>query len=61
MRTEPGIVLFTSPTCSWCKVARNYLKENNLKFKTVDISKDKIDAEDMAGRTRQQGVPVILI
>lgn len=61
MKTEAKVILFTTPTCSWCRVAKNYLKEKNIKFKAVDISKDRRAAEDMVKRTGQQGVPVILI
>lgn len=54
------VVLFTAPKCSWCVKAKNYFKKNQIKFRTIDISKDqkaRLDCE----RHGCRGVPVILI
>lgn len=61
MSRQPKIVLFTSPTCSWCTRAKAYFRQNRLAFREVDVSKDRKAAEDMVRRTGQQGVPVVLI
>lgn len=55
----PRIILFTTPTCSYCRVAKKYLRERGVPFKDVDVSKDPIAARDMVRRSGQQGVPVI--
>ena len=59
--TQPTVVVFTTPTCSWCRVVKQHLKKHNIKFKEIDISKDERAARDMVRRTGQQGVPVTLI
>lgn len=61
MTSKPKVVLFTSPSCSWCRTAKEYLRKNNVYFKSVDVSKDPQAARDMVRRTGQQGVPVILV
>jgi glutaredoxin 3 len=59
--TQPTVVVFTTPTCSWCRVVKQHLKKHNVKFKEIDVSKDERAARDMVRRTGQQGVPVTLI
>ncbi len=61
MDRQPRVVVFSTPTCSWCKRLKDYLKKNKIKFKDVDVSRDQSGARDMVRRTGQQGVPVTLI
>lgn len=51
------VIVFSTPTCSWCRKLKGYLKENRIRFKDVDISRDPKAAQDMFRKTRQQGVP----
>ena len=55
-----SVVLFTSPSCHWCMTAKRYFKEKNIRFKTIDISKDKAAAKDCQ-KHGCRGVPVVLI
>lgn len=59
--TQPKVILFTTPTCSFCTAAKRYFREKNIKFTEVDVSKDQKAAQDMVRKTGQMGVPVILI
>ncbi len=61
MKTQPSVILFTTPTCSWCRTVKQYLRKNDVRFKEVDITRDEKAARDMVRRTGQQGVPVTLI
>ena len=61
MITQPSVILFTTPTCSWCRTVKQYLRKNDIRFKEVDITRDEVAARDMVRRTGQQGVPVTLI
>lgn len=58
---QSRVVVFTTPTCSWCRVVKQHLKKHNIRYKEVDITKDSHAARDMVRRTGQQGVPVTLI
>ena len=58
---QPQVVVFTTPTCSWCKKTKQYLLEHRIRFKEVDISRDQQAAQDLVRRTNQMGVPVTLI
>ena len=61
MQTQPKVIMFTTPTCSFCNSAKRYLREKNIRFTEVDVSRDISAAKDLQRRTGQTGVPVILI
>ncbi len=59
--SQPKVIIFTTPTCSFCNAAKRYFREKKIKFKDIDVSRDHRAAQDMMRRTGQSGVPVILI
>jgi glutaredoxin 3 len=61
MEKQKRVILFTTPTCSFCKTAKRYLQEKRVKFREIDVSRDENAARDMQRRTGQQGVPLLLI
>ncbi|HMN48151.1 MAG TPA: glutaredoxin domain-containing protein [Ignavibacteriaceae bacterium] len=61
MTTQPKVIVFSTPTCSFCNQAKRYFREKNIRFTDVDVSRDQSAARDMMRRTGQMGVPVILI
>ncbi|MBU1097973.1 MAG: NrdH-redoxin [Ignavibacteriae bacterium HGW-Ignavibacteriae-2] len=58
---QPKVIVFSTPTCTFCTQAKRYFKEKNIRFTDVDVSRDEKAAMDMRRRTGQAGVPVILI
>ncbi|HID40524.1 MAG TPA: NrdH-redoxin [Calditrichaeota bacterium] len=60
-KKQPKVIIFTTPTCSFCNQAKRYFREKKIKFRDVDVSRDTKAATDMQRRTGQTGVPVILI
>ncbi|MBI2499769.1 glutathione S-transferase N-terminal domain-containing protein [Candidatus Woesearchaeota archaeon] len=56
---EHKVVLYTTPTCSWCHKTREFLKQHKIKFEDIDVSKDYSAAMKMIKKSGQQGVPVI--
>ena len=60
-KTYPKVIVFSTPTCSFCKKAKQHLRQNNVPFKDVDVSKDNAAARDMDRRSGQRGVPVLVI
>ena len=56
-----SVVVFSTPTCSWCRRLKSYLRENSIRFKDVDVSRDQRAARDMIRKSGQQGVPQIWI
>jgi len=55
------VVIFTTPTCSWCRTVKRYLREKGIRFYEVDITKNQAGMRDMVRRTGQSGVPVTLV
>jgi len=60
-KKQPRVILFTTPTCSYCKTAKKYFRQQGIRYKTVDVARDQAAARDMVRRSGQQGVPQILI
>lgn len=58
-KPQPRVIVFSTPTCSFCNMAKKYFREKGIKFNNVDVSKDPAAARDMVRRSGQQGVPVI--
>ncbi len=59
--SQPKVIVFSTPTCTFCNQAKRYFREKNIRFTDVDVSRDQSAARDMMRRTGQMGVPVILI
>ena len=55
------VLVFTTPTCSWCTRAKAYLREQRVPFREIDVSRDASAARDLVRRTGQMGVPVVEI
>ncbi|AHY48370.1 Glutaredoxin-related protein (plasmid) [Rubrobacter radiotolerans] len=55
------VVLFSTSTCSWCRRAKQYLKEKRVPFKEIDVGRDPEAARDLVRKTGQTGVPVLKI
>lgn len=53
------VILFTTPTCGYCTAAKQYFRQNGVRFREVDVTKDPAAARDMQRRSGQMGVPVI--
>ena len=58
---EAKITVYSTPTCPWCKRAKDYFKSLGMSFKDIDVSKDQAKAEEMVKKSGQMGVPVITI
>ena len=58
-RPQPRVIVFSTPTCSFCNTAKKYFREKGVRFRDVDVSRDQAAARDMVRRSGQSGVPVI--
>jgi glutaredoxin 3 len=55
------VTVYSTPTCHFCHMAKDYFKENNVAFEDFDVSMDLGKRKEMVDKTGQMGVPVILI
>lgn len=54
------VIMFTSQTCSSCKVAKNFLFQNKIQFEQKDINVD-VKAREELLRRNISGVPTFKI
>jgi glutaredoxin-like YruB-family protein len=59
MAENKKVIVYSTPTCPFCHQAKDFLKENNVKFTDVDVSEDQAKAKEMVEKSGQMGVPVI--
>jgi glutaredoxin 3 len=58
-KPKPHVIVFSTPTCTYCNAAKRYFREKGIQYKDVDVSRDSAAARDMVRRSGQMGVPVI--
>jgi len=55
------VVVYSTPTCPYCFMTKQYLKSKGIDFEEVDVSKDIQAARYMVSQTGEIGVPQINI
>ncbi len=55
------VTIYTTPTCQYCSVAKQFLRERGIGFTEYDISKDHKKMVEIVSRTGRASVPVIEI
>lgn len=53
------ITIYSTPTCPYCNLAKDFLREHKIQFREKDVSMDKTAAAEMIDKSKQMGVPVI--
>jgi len=54
-----NVTIYTTPTCGFCHMAKEYFKARNVKYQEFDVSQDQEKAQEMVSKSGQMGVPVI--
>jgi len=55
------VTIYSTPTCPYCKLAKDFFKEKGITFTEIDVASDPAAANDMVKKSGQMGVPVIEI
>ncbi|MDP3794975.1 MAG: glutaredoxin domain-containing protein [bacterium] len=53
------ITIYTTPTCTYCRAAKEFFKEHGLEFQEKDVASDMAAREEMMTKTDMLAVPVI--
>lgn len=53
------VTIYTTPTCVYCRAAKEFFKENNVAYEEKNVAEDEQAREDMIVKSEQMGVPVI--
>lgn len=55
------VTIYTTPTCQYCKMAKNFFQENDVDYEEHDVAEDIEKRKEMMEKSGQMGVPVIEI
>lgn len=55
------VKIYSTPTCIYCKLAKDFFNKNNIQYEDINVAEDKKAREEMVKKTQQMGVPVIEI
>jgi len=56
-----NVKVYSTKFCSYCKMAKEFLKEKNIPFEDIDVGENREAAHEMIEKSGQTGVPVIEI
>lgn len=54
-----SVKIYSTPTCVYCKMAKEYFKANKVNYTEYDVAEDVGAREEMVNVSHQLGVPVI--
>jgi glutaredoxin 3 len=52
------IKIYSTPACTYCKMAKEFLTSHNVPFEDIDVSVDAVQRDEMVEKSGQLGVPV---
>ena len=55
------IKVYSTETCPYCHMVKDFLREKKVEFEDIDVSKDHKAAKEMISKSGQMGVPQIEI
>jgi glutaredoxin-like YruB-family protein len=58
--TEVGVTIYSTPTCHYCNLTKEFLKENNVAYTDYNVAEDTTKRAEMIEKSGQMGVPVIM-
>lgn len=56
-----NITIYSTPTCYYCRKAKEFFKENNVEFTEVNVVQDQKTLDDFVKLTGKRSVPVFEI
>ena len=54
-----NITIYSTPSCSYCNSAKQFMKENNISYTEYNVASDLERRKEMIDKSDQMGVPVI--
>jgi len=59
--SEKKVIVYSTPTCPYCVMVKQYLNEKKIEYKDIDVSEDQESAEKMFEKSHHMGVPQLWI
>lgn len=54
-----NIKIYSTPTCPYCHLAKDFFREKSLEFTDVDVANNEAELQKMISKSGQMAVPVI--
>ncbi len=54
-----AVIVYSTPSCSYCRLAKDYLRKHNIPFNDYNVASDRAKADEMVRKSGQMGVPVL--
>ena len=58
---DKKVVIYSTPTCPYCKRAKEYLSRKGISFVDRNVAQDRDVAKEMIEKSGQMSVPVIIV
>ena len=55
----PTIKVYSTPTCPYCRMVKDFLKQNKIEFEDIDVATNTEAAREMVAKSGQMAVPVL--
>lgn len=55
------VKIYSTGNCMYCKVAKDFFNEHNIKYEEFDVGNDLEKRREMVEKSAQMGVPVIQV
>ena len=53
------VTIYSTPSCVYCRMAKDFFKENNVAYEEYNVASDLKARQEMFSKSHQMGVPVI--
>lgn len=58
---DKQVVIYSTPTCHFCQMTKEFLKENNIEYTDYNVAEDMEKRQEMIEKSGQMGVPVVYV
>ena len=58
---QKKVEIYSTPTCHYCHMAKDFFKEKNVPYTEYDVAADNAKRQEVIEKSGQMGVPVIII
>jgi glutaredoxin 3 len=61
MKNAKNVTIYSTPSCHFCIMAKDFFKEKGVEYTNYDVSTDMEKRKEMIEKSGQMGVPVIYV
>ena len=54
-----AVTIYSTPSCGYCNMAKDYFRQNGISFTEFNVAQDTARADEMLRKSGQMGVPVL--